>query len=179
MQARSVELFEREGAAVQGVDGEFVRRVLKPYVSKNCVYLKSCAHSFEASVPQTRASFSIPESCYIDSTGHFNAVELNICYNQMFYVLWADGVHRRLIREAVDWDLAEFGKRQLPNMLIVKVQSSFKRAIDPRAFQAVGQIDRVRAIREREKKLLFVKTHATFSDASGGLARAEVDFALV
>lgn len=170
---------EKSDEALLPVEPSFVQHVLSPYAGKSCVYLKSAVHSFAGKGPTTQATFSIPESCYIDSTGHFNAVELNICYNQMFYLLWADGVRRRLIAEVPNWDVDVFKERQLPGMLIVRLESDFRRPIDPTDFRAEGHIERVRALGKSPKKMLFVCTHATFADANGGLANAEVDFAVV
>ena len=44
-----------------------------------------------------KGDFKIPESCYIDDTGHFNSVEFNICYNQIFYILIAYLVQQQLL----------------------------------------------------------------------------------
>ncbi|MGW6540873.1 FcoT family thioesterase [Streptomyces sp. NPDC055051] len=40
--------------------------------------------------------FTIPEPCYIDDTGHFNAVEFNICYNQLAYYTLAAMIRDRV-----------------------------------------------------------------------------------
>ena len=40
----------------------------------------------DAGLISAKGRFSIPDSCYIDDTGHFNAVEFNICFNQLAYV---------------------------------------------------------------------------------------------
>ena len=49
-----------------------------------------------------KGRFSIPESCYIDSTGHFNAVEFNICYNQLAYVLFAGCINAGVMGKVRD-----------------------------------------------------------------------------
>jgi hypothetical protein len=71
------------------VDSAVLAVVLAPY-KLNCRYLLSVVAEYGqkgCSLASARAEFSIPESCYIASTGHFNAVEFNICYNQLAYSL--------------------------------------------------------------------------------------------
>jgi hypothetical protein len=162
------------------LEPSFIERTLNPYAAKKCIYLKSAAHSFHSGSVMygTRATFSIPDSCYIDSTGHFNAVELNICANQMYYVLWADIVRRKKMPEAVHWTEQHFKARQLPGMLIVRMESEFRKPIDAADFSAEGCITRVRFIGSGNKKTLFLRTQATFRDEHAGLARCEIDFAL-
>jgi len=80
------------------IANEFTAEILKPY-RENATYLKAAEivevndKTAIAGTDQKliigKGRFSIPESCYIDSTGHFNAVEFNICYNQLAYVLFA------------------------------------------------------------------------------------------
>src|SRR5262245_56508099 len=81
------------------IDDAFVADILRPYRA-HARYLKSAeiTHVHDKAVPQGRGKpsslitgmgrFSIPESCYIDHTGHFNAVEFNICFNQLAYVVF-------------------------------------------------------------------------------------------
>ena len=67
---------------------EFLSRVLKPY-REHCCYLKSAnfQHHKTGGIQglTLHGQFSIDDSCYIDDTGHFNAVEYNICFNQIAY----------------------------------------------------------------------------------------------
>jgi FcoT-like thioesterase domain len=160
------------------VEPDFLQHILSPYAAKDCIYLKS-ARNFFGSTISTRAKFSIPESCYIDSTGHFNAVELNICYNQMFYVLMADAILRRQVPELAGWSNEDFKQQQLPAMLIVRVNSEFRAPINPREFSGEAIVDRVRFLGKGPRPKMYVRTHATFQDASGGLAKAQIDFAIV
>ena len=54
-----------------------------------------------------KGRFSIPESCYIDDTGHFNAVEFNICYNQLAYVLFAGVIDAGLMHKVRAGDVRD------------------------------------------------------------------------
>jgi hypothetical protein len=163
------------------VDDSFIQRTLSPYARKGCIYQRTAVHCFHSDAVShaSYSTFSIPDSCYIDSTGHFNAVEMNICVNQMFYVLWADVVRRRKVAEAAHWTEEDFKIRQLPGMLIVRIQSEFRRPIDPTGFRAEGRFERVRAVGSGKKRMIFLRARASFTDDNSGLARGEVDFALL
>src|SRR5688572_6040661 len=49
--------------------------------------LGSARPGAEVQPVRARGEFRIQESFYIADTGHFNAVEFNVCYNQLAYVL--------------------------------------------------------------------------------------------
>ena len=80
--------------------------------------------------------FAIPESCYIDDTGHFNAVEFNICYNQLAYVMFGKCIElgmlqklnsslKKLSDESVNGlsiSMSDYKRHQLPAMLIVSIE---------------------------------------------------------
>lgn len=158
-------------------ENAFVQAVTAPYVSKNCVYVTKVERISGGGVgARLRARFSIPASCYIDDTGHFNAVEFNICYNQMMYILIADSVARFEFPELNGWQLDEFFRKQLSNMLIVRLQSRFVREIDSRDFVGDCSIDRVI---KRGGGPAFIKTSVSFFDRRGGAADGKVDLAIV
>ncbi len=112
---------------------------LGPYMAE-CRYLKS-AHkiiSNKTSDIVLGAEFSIPKSFYIKSTGHFNAVEANICLNQMSYLLFADFISECNTHPFWDtlgnFDLDTFKEKQLSRIFIVSLSSRFRRALDARDF---------------------------------------------
>src|SRR6185437_12588121 len=92
------------------IPSKLAAEILKPY-RQNATYLKSaeitqvCDKSTIAPGTQDqrlvtgKGCFAIPESCYIDDTGHFNAVEFNICYNQLAYVLFAGCIEAGLMHK--------------------------------------------------------------------------------
>ena len=121
-----------------------------------------------------RGDFGIAESCYIDDTGHLNAVEVNIAFNQAYYVVTAQACASGLVPELADWDLARFRRWYLEGSLIHDLHSRFKRVIDPRAFQ--GEIAIASAVRTRRFAVLKL-THR-FWDANDGLASGTVTMAL-
>ncbi|MFD0308252.1 FcoT family thioesterase [Streptomyces sp. NPDC127119] len=115
-------------------DEDLLARVLAPY-KDHCKYLRSAVVVSEgAGQTSARCEFAIPESCYINDTGHLNSVEVNICYNQMMYYLVAKSVEEGLLAGFESWTLDDFWKHQLPDILIARFAANFRRPVNPRAF---------------------------------------------
>ena len=163
-------------AGVRTVEHSLMEEVLTPY-REHCRYLKEasieCVAEGAANSGQSRIGhgvFSIPESCYIDDTGHFNAVEFNICYNQLAYVTFAAFAVTNQIDPLRNMTLNEFRAKQLPNMLIGSLCSTFKRQINARSFRGRIRFNRLSA----RGGALFMKTSVEFADQDGGAANGEV-----
>ncbi|NEQ25823.1 MAG: hypothetical protein F6K28_43565, partial [Microcoleus sp. SIO2G3] len=155
-------------------------RFLAPY-KEDCRYLKRAqfqhldnATSHSEFPWLISGNFAIPESCYIDDTGHFNSVEFNICYNQLFYIMIAYLVENKLLRAMSDWDLEVFKRRQLSDFLITNFSSKFKQPINSDSFQGELSIDRCSARRD----LILLKTSCAFFDQNGR-SEGEVTIAIL
>jgi hypothetical protein len=158
------------------VASDDLARVLIPY-RDNCKYLRRCSMEYlpvgggvtedasEASIVAV-GDLSIGESCYIDSTGHFNAVEFQICANQLMYTMGAEVTRRRLLRAFASMDVEGYYDRQLPNVLITNVTASFRKVMNPRRFRGRLQLDRAYCIRDRA----FWECTLTYEDDEGGVA---------
>ena len=166
------------------VSREFLQSVLQPY-RPDCRYLKQVdfvdppeltsgnGEPWESMV--ARGQFAIDQSCYIDDTGHFNAVEFNICYNQLAYVLLAVCVRERLMPALADFDLQSFYTHQLSNYLIHSIQSHYHAQINPRDFYG-----EVRVVSARKRGTLSIlRTHCRFYDSSNGASDGEVKLAVL
>ncbi len=153
------------------VPESLLAKVLAPY-KRHCRYLGAAEVSLDDadSLCSVSGSFAIPESCYIDDTGHLNAVEVNICYNQMLYTLYAMGVEHGFIPPLAELSLDAWLERQLPDVLIHKIDMTFKRPINPRRFS--GSM-RFLEVSERKGYLLF-PSRCEFHDDDGGLAIGRV-----
>jgi hypothetical protein len=170
------------------ISDAFVADILKPY-RKHSTYLRSAEITqFSAKALQDNASdeslvtgtgrFSIPESCYIDDTGHFNAVEFNICYNQLAYVLFAKCVDAGLMHQLWSANVqqhipsfAEYKRQQLPAMLIVRVDGvRFFKQMKSDDFGAELSINRMTMLGQAG----FFFTSITFSDCEGVKAKGSV-----
>lgn len=109
----------------------------------HCRYLNGAwVDRTDEGYPRIVGELGIAESCYIADTGHFNAVEFNICYNQLVYVLIAEIVARRWEPAFEGWSLQDFHRRQLPDILIHSFQSRFSAQLDRRRFLGRVWIER-------------------------------------
>lgn len=158
------------------VDDALLARVLAPYFP-SCRYLHSAEAVFDQSGPPAllRGELSIPTSCYIDDTGHFNSVEFNICYNQLIYTLMAQCVVSRVTAPFAAMSLDEYLRRQLPDVLIHDFASKFKQPMGIGRFFGEVRIDEVRD----RRRFLFVRTTVRFWDDGGGASEGAVSLAIV
>lgn len=151
--------------------------VLAPY-RPNCRYVRSMElepGGENGALLTGRASFSIGESCYIDDTGHFNAVELNISYNQIAYLGFGGAVAQGWLPGLGIADLEAFRRRQLPHFLILKLSSEFRAMMDARAYRGTFIL---RSIVEKPSMKLL-DTAVDFEDGKGGRARCDVLLGLI
>lgn len=155
------------------IDPEFMKLALRPYRT-HATYLKKAYVEIDEDAGtlglSARGEFSIPESCYIDDTGHFNAVEYNICYNQLGYVFYAYCVQQKLIAELDDYDIDTFWEKQLPNWLILKINSGFRRVLNAKKFYGTWGIKSVKKM----QAITYMDTFCTFNDDGRGESTGEV-----
>ncbi|MFJ8104838.1 FcoT family thioesterase [Streptomyces sp. NPDC096132] len=160
-------------------DEALLARVLTPYKG-HCKYLRSAVVTETDGRVAARCEFEIPESCYIDDTGHLNSVEVNICYNQMMYYLVAKSVQERLGTGFASWTLDDFFEHQLPDILIARFSSTFRRPVDPRAF--LGEME-FRSVTRRAPAggapFLHAETAFRYWDAGSGRCDGEATLAFV
>jgi hypothetical protein len=166
------------------ISDAFVSEILKPY-REHARYLKS-AELTQFSEEALRNSdskeclvtgvgrFSIPESCYIDDTGHFNAVEFNICFNQLAYVAFGKCLEANILKnlrlEGASVSFGDFKRHQLANMLIVSIESRYYKMLKSDDFTAELTINRISA----SAGAYFVFTSIAFADAEGIKAKGTV-----
>lgn len=155
------------------VDADFMNQALRPY-RPHATYLKKVSIEINpdkgAQGLIAYGEFSIPESCYIDDTGHFNAVEYNICYNQLGYVFYAFCIKEKLISELSDYDMDTFWKKQLPNWLILRISSGFRRVLNAKKFYGTWGIKSIKKM----KDITYMETYCTFKDDNKGESSGEV-----
>ena len=158
-----------------------LEEILAPY-KPNCRYLKRAV--FESRNERSNSppwlaralgEFAIDESCYIDDTGHLNSVEVNICYNQIMYVLFARCVQGGILPVMSHMTLEEYTRRQLPDVLIHGYSSTFKSPIDASSFH--GEMGVISAANRRN--FILFKTYFRFWDDAGGRAEGDVSLALI
>lgn len=159
-------------------DPELLDRVLRCY-KPHCRYLRSMTCLAVAGLPRGLGELAIEESCYIDDTGHLNAVEVNIAYNQLLYHTIANAVAHRIGPVFSTWTMERYWARQLPDILIARMETSFLKPINPRSFSGEFRIDRALERRVRDAPLISLDTSFSFWDESGGKARGQARIAIV
>lgn len=144
-------------------------RVLNPY-REHCKYLRSIDVRSEKDSVVATGEFGVEESYYIDSTGHFNAVEYNICYNQAAYYLIAQSVQHQLIPAFEGWSIDDFWERQLGDVLIVEFSTTFQQQISPRKFSGELTFGKswTQPATPTSPPLVAIETKCKFWDATGG-----------
>jgi hypothetical protein len=162
-------------------DANLRDRVLSVYFD-NTRYLKTADIQVDRTGTKeqilSKGEFSIPESCYIQSTGHFNSVEFNICYNQIMYDAIAHAAKYDLVDLFSGWGVDGFFSRQLPDILITRFQSRFSKPINSVRFSGEFAVRSAR-LHRTAKPFLFLKTDCRFFDDSNGEATGEVDLAIM
>lgn len=167
-------------------DNSLLKRILIPY-KENCHYLQNASVEYQSAdfanqkeskhsaLLVAKGKFSIVQSCYIVDTGHFNAVEFNICYNQLAYYLLAECVQHQLLDKFKTWDIQTYIRRQLSDILIVRFSSTFQKPICSAAFN--GYVEIIRAF--TRKNAFFIQTTCGFNDNDGGSATGSVLFVIL
>jgi hypothetical protein len=167
------------------VSATLLAEILQPY-HPAARYLKSAAitHFRDKSAEgvhanrgliSARGTFSICQSCYIEDTGHFNAVEFNICFNQLAYVMFGKCIDAGLMHKLrCDKNevptFAEFKQHQLPNMVIVQIESRYYHQLDSGAFEGTLELDRIAPV----GNAWFFFTTMTFADHEAIKAKGKV-----
>jgi len=148
-------------------------RILSPYFS-SCRYLKSA--EFESGDRMgIRGELEIPSSCYVESSGHFNAVEMVICFNQLSYVMFGEAMERGLLPRPNIRTIEDYEEIQLGNVLITKSEMQFKKIINPSSFSGSVYVNKSRKIRDS----LFYSMETEFRDLGDGLAMGQFSLIVV
>lgn len=165
-------------AAVGALDLDFLDRIVDPYRARNTIYLREAWQVPVESGVAVRGRFSIHETCYIDDTGHFNAVESLICYNQLMYAAVAVAIRDQRFSAFDGWTLDDFWRMQLPDVLIRRQSIAYHRPLHAPDFSATVRLLEADETR-RADAMVRIPTTVTFADDHGGAADGTVDLVLV
>lgn len=176
--AEHVQQRAAEGETTVPIAEELLARVLEPYSYKGCRYLLDAEYRATEDSMLAYGTFSIPESAYIRSTGHFNAVELVLCFNQLAYTAFAPAVIGEEIRAFRGWTITDYLNNQLPNMLIRNTASRFKKPINAHKFSARLRCENLEVV-QRRWRYLKVPCAIEFWDDDGGAASGELELAVL
>lgn len=166
-------------------DEELLARVLRVY-KPNCRYLTGmtvtgAAEGEKDGTVRGLAELSVGESWYIEDTGHLNAVEVNIAYNQMLYYVIAKSVQEGLGPIFGTWTMADYWRRQLADILITKLVSRFRAPVERTRFSGEFELGHAtqRRLTPAGPPLIALDTAFRFWDDHKGRADGEVTVAVV
>jgi hypothetical protein len=180
-------------ASTKEIAPAFLSNILAPYQPTGTDYLRAAKvvqgvldsppGEKEAPIITTEGRYAIPSSCYIQSTGHFNAVEFLICYNQLAYATFGHLIAEDILAKLPDGrvsaacqielkrlSISLFLTKQLSSMFILKASTRFKRVINASSFLCRLSVDSI----FYRHGTLFTNTHCEFSDEHGGGADGSV-----
>lgn len=159
-------------------DAVLLEHTMIPYASRDTIYLKRATTHLSGGAVVSEGDFGFQNSCYIEETGHFNAVEFIISYNQLIYYTLAAAVRDRLIPELEHWTMQDYWDRQLPSVLISKMSTRYRQPINARCYQGHLRITDVE-FRNRSRPLLALQTSVEFSDTGIGSVHGDVEIVLI
>lgn len=158
-------------------DTVLLAHTMAPYARKDTIYLQHARAYAAGGIVTGEGDFGFQSSCYIEETGHFNAVEFVISFNQLFYYTLAASVRDKLIPQLGHWSLLDYWERQLPSILISRLSTRFRQPIDSRHYHGRLTITDIE-FRHRSRPLLALQTTIDFTDGSIGSARGDVEVVL-
>ncbi|BBY65591.1 FcoT family thioesterase [Mycolicibacterium helvum] len=167
---------EDEREETSPIPEDLLVKVLKPYSDKGCRYLLDAQYKATDDSVLAFGNFCIPDSSYITSTGHFNAADLLICFNQLAYSAFAPAIVNEEIPVLVGWSIEDYFDYQLPSMLIKNTASRFRRPINAHKFSARLMCQNFEII-ERTWRYLKVPCTIECWDDDGGAASGQVELA--
>ncbi|MFC5048610.1 FcoT family thioesterase [Aquimarina hainanensis] len=163
------------------VDHDFMMEVLQPYRS-HTTYLKKAIFQKKEEEQEKglmmKGEFGIADSCYIDDTGHFNAVEFNICFNQLAYVFYGYCIKEGLIPELKGFESEHgevFLEKQLSHFLIASISSSYRSQINAKHFYGEVGIDTI----SKKSNCTFIKMYCSFQDETNGKSKGDITLAIL
>lgn len=158
------------------IEEQLLVKVLEPYAYKECRYLIDASYKATADSVLAYGNFTISEPAYIRSTGHFNAAELILCFNQLAYSAFAPAILNEEIPVLRGWSISDYFDHQLPSMLIKNTASRFKQMIHARKFSA-RLLCQDFVVVDRRLRYLSIQCAMEFWDEYGGAASGEVELA--
>lgn len=112
---------------------------------------------------------------YIRDTGHFNAMEFNLCFNQIAYATVAQCVADKMIPSLRHMDFDLFRERQLSHMVITRLESRFRKPMQSGRFSGEFVLD----LAVRHGDTVWLKTRCSFGAGGITYSSGKVDLAIL
>ncbi|MBE6455031.1 MAG: hypothetical protein E7014_01070 [Alphaproteobacteria bacterium] len=143
------------------ISEEIIKKALITYSAKNTRYLTTASISQSDNIIKLNATFSIKESCYLSpASGHFNAIEALMCFNQMVYVQLLGGINEKMFDfyQNITPDYFNQNRRKVYILDFEKVK--FKKQIDNNLFYGILELKPLHKIGDK----IYVDCHFGFGN---------------
>ena len=108
-----------------------IKRILEPYEPYRTNVIRDSYIIFEKDEILLYSYLGVDEPWYCNNTGHLNAVDLNLCFNQMMYILIGEGIASGRIPFLKKWNQEDFFRFYWSDFVIAKISSTFKKPLQP------------------------------------------------
>jgi len=143
------------------VSEDIINKALITYIAKNTRYMTKAQIDKKENTIVLKANFSIEESCYLyPYSGHFNAVEALMCFNQMLYVALLGGIKKKMFSFYDHITPDEFNLHRQQVYILEIEKNKFKKQIDNNHFQGFLELKPLHKIKER----IYVNCHFGFGN---------------
>lgn len=132
------------------ISEEIINKALITYLAKNTRYLTKAQVSNSDNIIRLNACFSIKESCYLyPGSGHFNAVEALMCFNQMLYVALLGGIENKMFPFYMHITPDEFNRNRRKVYLLEFENIKFKKQINNNEFYGFIEIKPLHTVADK------------------------------
>ena len=132
------------------VSEEIINKALVTYIAKNTRYITQAQVYNVGNAIRLDAQFSIKESCYLSpGSGHFNAVEALMCFNQMLYVAILGGINEHLFPFYANITPDDFNQNRRKVFLLEFEKIKFKKQINNNSFFGFIEIKPLHKIKDK------------------------------
>ncbi len=134
----------------KNVAEEIINKALVTYIAKNTRYITQAQVYNTADIVNLTAQFSIKESCYLSpGSGHFNAVEALMCFNQMIYVALLAGIEKKMFPFYADITPDEFNEHRRRVYILEFEKIKFKKQINNNLFYGHLELQPLHKIKDK------------------------------
>jgi len=148
------------------ISEDIIEQALCTYIAKGTRYLKEGQiERLDKDKIILNATFEIKESCYLfPYSGHFNAVEAIMCFNQMLYVALLGGIERKFFSFYSHISPQEFNKYRRKVYILEFEKVKFRKQIDNANFFGRFEMEKLKTVGDK----IYMNCVFQFGNTEGG-----------
>ena len=140
----------KEITMLSDIAEEIIEKALVTYIAKGTCYLTRAQIFKTDNIVKLSADFSIKESCYLSpGSGHFNAVEALMCFNQMIYVALLGGIDKKMFSFYNHITPDDFNNHRRKVYILEFEKLKFKKQIDNTSFHGKLEIKPIHKVGDK------------------------------